>query len=226
MSVIRAGLFDLDGTLLDTAGDLVASANRMRAALGLVPLPADTIASFIGKGTRRLVERCLSATLDGRIDAPELDRAMALFMPLYTEENGRHARLYPGVVEGLREFAADGLRLACVTNKPEGFTLPLLQQLDLIQHFEFVVSGDSLPRQKPDPLPFAHACERFGFLPAEAVVIGDSQNDAIAGRAAGCKVICVSYGYREGVPAQQLPCDALVDDLRQAAALVRGWNRA
>ena len=98
--------------------------------------------------------------------------------------------------------------------------------LDLIQHFEFVVSGDSLPRQKPDPLPFAHACERFGFLPAEAVVIGDSQNDAIAGRAAGCKVICVSYGYREGVPAQQLPCDALVDDLRQAAALVRGWNRA
>jgi len=107
MSAIRAGLFDLDGTLLDTAGDLVASANRMRGALGLAPLPADTIASFIGKGTRRLVERCLSATLDGRIDAPELDRAMALFMPLYTEENGRHARLYPGVVEGLREFAAD-----------------------------------------------------------------------------------------------------------------------
>ena len=138
--------FDLDGTLLDTAGDLVASANRMREALGLAPLPADTIASFIGKGTRRLVERCLSAMLDGRIEAPELDRAMALFMPLYTEENGRHARLYPGVVEGLREFAADGLRLACVTNKPEGFTLPLLQQLDLIQHFEFVVSGDSLPR--------------------------------------------------------------------------------
>ena len=155
-----------------------------------------------------------------------MNSAMALFMPLYTEENGRHARLYPGVVEGLREFAADGLRLACVTNKPEGFTLPLLQQLDLIQHFEFVVSGDSLPRQKPDPLPFAHACERLGFLPAEAVVIGDSQNDAIAGRAAGCKVICVSYGYREGVPAQQLPCDALVDDLRQAAALVRSWNRA
>ncbi len=217
---VRAVLFDLDGTLLDTAGELARAANRMLASLGLPARSEIEIRNFIGKGTAKLVERCL----DG--DMSRIEQAMELFNAVYLEESDRGASIYPGVIEGMEMLVADGLPMACVTNKPEAFTHPLLLKMDLAKYFAVVVTGDSVARRKPDPMPFAHACAQLGVRCENALVVGDSANDAIAARAAGCKVVCVPYGYREGQPVQSLQCDAVVEDVRAAADYVRRLNRA
>ena len=217
-SPVRAVLFDLDGTLLDTVGDLASAANRMLGQLGLPLRPEAEIRNFVGKGTAKLVERCLGASSNS------LDRALELFHAAYLEESGRSALVYPGVIEGIDMLAADGIPLACVTNKPEAFTLPLLRQTRLDKYFSTVVSGDTVARRKPDPMPFEHACVQLGVPCGQALVVGDSANDADAGRAAGCRVLCVPYGYREGQPLTALDCDAVVEDLRAVAHYVRRIN--
>jgi phosphoglycolate phosphatase len=220
-----AALFDLDGTLLDTALDLAAACNRMLAALDRPALPVATVATFVGKGTTRLVERCLAATAAGGTPDPAVrSRALDLFGTAYAEESGRQATLYPGVLAGLDAFAHAGFRLACVTNKPARFTEPLLAATGLAGRFDLVVSGDTVARAKPDPMPVLHACARLAVAPAASVMIGDSENDAVAGRAAGCRVLCVTYGYTEGVPVTALPCDGLVASLAEAADVVARWN--
>ena len=144
-------------------------------------------------------------------------RALALFQDVYFEESGRRSSVYPGVLEGLAQFRAMRLRLACVTNKAARFTLPLLEQKGLASWFELVVSGDTLARKKPDPMQLLHICAAFGLAPASVLLIGDSVNDALAARAAGCPVVCVSYGYNEGEDVRNLDCDAIVDSLSEAA---------
>lgn len=222
---IRAVLFDLDGTLLDTAADLAAAANRMLDALGLPRRKPGQIADYVGKGIARLVERCLTGDLERRADAVALERAVKVFSGYYDEESGRHTVIYPAVLEGLRELQAQHIRLGCVTNKTARFTLPLLEQAGLAAYFSVVVSGDTVARCKPDPMPYAHACGRLAVLPEEAIVVGDSDNDVIAGRAAGCRVWCVPYGYTEGRPVESLGCDLIVPDLVAVATLVREANR-
>lgn len=211
-------LIDLDGTLLDTAPDLAAAANRMLAALGMPSRSVDEISAYVGKGITRLVERALTGELDGKAEAALLQKAMPLFAAAYDEESGRHSRVFGGVVEGLQEMGALRLRLACVTNKAERFTLPLLERMGLARYFETIVCGDQVARAKPDPLPYLSACERLGVTPAQALVVGDSENDVAAARAGGMRVVCVSYGYREGRSVESLGADAIVADLREAAA--------
>ncbi len=215
---VRAVLFDLDGTLLDTVGDLACAANRMLAAMGLALREESEIRNFVGKGTAKLVERCIGG------DLARLEEALGVFSAAYLEESGRSARIYPGVLEGLALLATQGVLMGCVTNKPEAFTRPLLRQMDLAKYFTTVVSGDTVARRKPDPMPFVHACAQLGVACEEALVIGDSANDAQAGRAAGCRVLCVPYGYREGQPLESLDCDAVVDDVRAAAEFVLRAN--
>jgi phosphoglycolate phosphatase len=219
---VRAVMIDLDGTLLDTALDLTDAANAMLREFALAEYDVETIRTFIGRGLPNLVQRCL----DGRAaTAPPHPLALASFRSHYREINGRHATLYPGVVEGLRTLRAKGLPLACVTNKASDFTLPLLERIGLAGYFEQVVCGDTLPRNKPDPLPLLHICEHFGIAPHQALLIGDSLNDVTAARAAGCPVFCVPYGYNEGRPVQELDCDAIVSTLEAAAALVIAEQR-
>jgi phosphoglycolate phosphatase len=213
----RAVIIDLDGTLLDTAADLAAATNRMRAELGLAPLGERVIAGYVGKGSEVLVHRALAGSLEGRVDDALHARALASFFGHYQAENGRHARPYPGVREGLDAMRAKGLRLACVTNKPHAFTLPLLQRCGMLADFELVVGGDSLPRRKPDPLPMLHVARVFGLPAAQVVAIGDSLNDAQAARAAGMPVLSVPYGYNEGVDVRSLDVDGIVDSLLDAA---------
>ena len=134
--------------------------------------------------------------------------------------NGRHTTVYPRVVEGLDALKAAGFPLACVTNKSERYTLPLLAQMRLDGYFSVVVAGDTLPKKKPDPLPLLHACEKFGIAPRDMLMIGDSLNDAEAARAAGCPVFCVSYGYNEGVDVRSLDVDAIVETLFDATKLI------
>jgi phosphoglycolate phosphatase len=119
------------------------------------------------------------------------------------------------VVEGLTQLKARGYRLACITNKAEAFTLPLLKNLDLHKYFELILSGDSLPKQKPDPLPLRHACQHFGITPDHGVLVGDSSNDVEAARAAGMPVLCVPYGYNHGHDIREAHPDAVVDSLAE-----------
>jgi phosphoglycolate phosphatase len=113
-----------------------------------------------------------------------------------------------------------GYRLACITNKAEKFTVPLLKDTGLFDYFELILSGDSLPKRKPDPLPLLHACERFGITPDRMLLIGDSLNDTQAARAAGCHVFCVPYGYNRGRHVSELDLDAVVDSLLAATRLI------
>ena len=218
---VKAVLFDLDGTLLDTAPDLAAAANTMLAELLLPELDAHSIKNFIGGGITNLVKRTLAASLASEPDAQLLERAMPLYEKHYAAAMLDQTRPFPGVVEGLQAMRAQGIHLACVTNKAERFTLPLLGATGLLDFFELLVCGDSLPRKKPDPLPLRHACEHFGVEPREMLLIGDSPLDIQAARAAGCHIFCVSYGYSQGRDVRELDCDAIVATLRDAAKLLK-----
>ncbi len=217
---VKAVLIDLDGTLLDTIADLASAANLVRTEFSLPELPLERIASFVGKGADVLVHRAMTDSADGQLAETEFAVARATFDRHYTRENGRSAKPYAGVLAGLTAMKSAGLRLACVTNKPQVFTDPLLKRQEMDGFFELVVGGDALPRKKPDPLPLLHIAERFGLLPAECLMIGDSINDAQAARAAKMPVLLVPYGYNEGHDVAQLDSDGIVSSLEQAAALV------
>jgi phosphoglycolate phosphatase len=217
---LRAVIFDLDGTLVDSAPDLAFAANRMLAALGMSGRDPALLATFIGKGIPRLVERALAGSLEGMADPVLMARALPLYEGFYGEESGRRTTVYPGVAEGLELLAREGLPLACVTNKAERFTHALLAGMGLAHFFAVVVGGDTLPKKKPDPLPFRHVCEKLGVAADEALVVGDSRNDVAGARAAGCPVICVPYGYNEGEAVEALDADAIVASVVEAARIV------
>jgi phosphoglycolate phosphatase len=217
--IIRAVLIDLDGTLLDTVPDLADAANAMLAELGRLTLPQDTIRDFVGKGIPNLVGRCLG--YPGESETAEAREALAVFKRHYASVNGRKTRIYPGVLPGLQAMRAAGLKTACVTNKAGAFTDQLLAATGLAALLDLTVSGDTLPEKKPHPLPFLHLCERFGIVPAEALVVGDSRNDIAGARAAGCPVFCVPYGYSEGEDVRDLGADAIVATLEEAANRLR-----
>jgi phosphoglycolate phosphatase len=216
----RAVIIDLDGTLLDTAADLAAAVNLMLAELGRPVLPEAVVAAYVGKGAEVLVHRALGGGLDARVDAAVHERGHQAFLRHYRETNGQHARAYEGVHEGLAAMRGKGLRLACVTNKPQAFADPLLERCGLREAFELVLGGDALPLKKPDPAPMRHAARALGATPAEVVAIGDSVNDALAARAAGMAVLAVPYGYNEGRDVRTLDVDGIVDSLLEAAALI------
>jgi phosphoglycolate phosphatase len=215
---VRAVLFDLDGTLLDTIPDLHAAACAMLRDLGRPELSLETVSHYVGRGIPNLVKRVLAGSLVAADDAAAVPpQALDSFRRHYAHENGRQASRYPGVIEGLEALKAKGLPLAVITNKAAAFTLPLLEMSGLAPYFEVVVSGDLLPRQKPDPMPLVWACGRLGVSPTEALFIGDSVNDSLAGRAAGCHVYLLPYGYNEGRDVQELDCDAIVATVEAAA---------
>jgi phosphoglycolate phosphatase len=214
--VIKAVLLDLDGTLLDTAPDLAAAVNAMLAGIGLKALPASTVREFIGSGIVRLVERSLQAA-GLPLPCAHLEPALRSFGAHYRRLNGSAAAPFPGVVEGLGRLRAGGLRLACVTNKAAAFTAPLLEKSGLARFFDAVVSADQVGARKPQPEPFLFACRALEVEPAAAAVIGDSANDAEGARAAGCRVLLVSYGYSEGRDVRELDCDGVVASFAEAA---------
>jgi phosphoglycolate phosphatase len=221
---VAAVIIDLDGTLLDTAPDLVAAANAMLADFALPSLPAAQIVSYVGKGAEVLVHRALTGQLEGRAEARAFAAAYERFLARYHEHNGRNSVPYPGVREGLVALRSKALRLACVTNKPQAFTLPLLQSSGLAEFFELIISGDSLARRKPDPMQLLHVAQQFGLPPARVLAVGDSLNDALAARAAAMPVVAVPYGYNEGRPVAELDVDAIVSGLDTLSAMIDVWK--
>ena len=166
---VRAVLFDLDGTLLDTIEDLAEASNRMLEELGRPRRPLAQIHSFVGKGIPNLVRRCM--TEDARASEAEIEQAVASFRRHYAQVNGQNTRIYPGVLDTLDAMRALKLQLACVTNKAEAFTLPLLERMGLMSYFGAVVSGDTLPVKKPDPAVLHHACDLLGVASRHALMI-------------------------------------------------------
>jgi phosphoglycolate phosphatase len=217
---IRAVIVDLDGTMVHTAPDFHVAVNRMRHDLELPPLTLEAITDFVGKGTENLMRRVLSVDFGTQEVEARFAQALASYQRHYFSINGDYSSVYPGVREGLEALQAKGLRLACVTNKPIAFALPLLEKTGLREYFELVYGGDSLPKKKPDPYPLLRVCEDFALRPPQVVAIGDSSNDAQAARAAGCRVLNVPYGYNHGESIQKVDSDGIVSTLLDAARII------
>ncbi len=209
--VLRSVTFDLDGTLLDTIADLAEACRLMLDDIGAPQRTPAEVHSFVGKGMAVLVERCL--THGQPPSAPKLQAAIESFKRYYATVNGKFTQIYPGVIDGLQAWRASGLKLGVVTNKPGMFTEALLARMELADYFDVVVSGDTTLHKKPHPEPILHACRLFSVRPDHNLHIGDSENDILAARAAGCPTFYVPYGYNEGKPVDSADCDALVSDL-------------
>ena len=223
---VEAVAFDLDGTLLHTAPDLALASNLMLADLGRPLVAENVVMTYVGNGAARLVKRLLTGELDGEPDAALFEQAQQCFFRHYAEVLDVHTRPYPGVVETLQSFRRAGLRLACITNKPQQFTLPLLQTMGLLRYFDLVVGGDVLPRKKPDPLPLLHVCRQFAIVPQEMAMVGDSTADVEAARSAGCYAIYVPYGYNRGVSGEAAGADAIVASLTDVIKIIHKKERA
>lgn len=217
---VRAVVLDLDGTLLDTAPDIAEAAQRMLRDLGLPPVDVAKIRSFIGNGIANLVKRALTGEMHGEPETALFGRALPLFRQHYAAVLTCETRPYPGALEGVGALREAGFALACVTNKAAIFTLPLLEAMKLKDAFQLVLSGDSLPQKKPDPLPLRHAAEFFGCRTDEMLLIGDSLNDTLAANAAGCPVFLVPYGYNGGRDVHEQNCDAVIASLPEALKLI------
>lgn len=207
---IRAVGFDLDGTLLDTLPDIAAAANAMLRDIGRPVVAADVVRGYIGDGIGRLTKRLLTGSMDAEPEEGLFATALAAFERHYFAGVSRLTKPFPGVVDALRALHAEGMRMACVTNKAERFTLALLRDQGLADLFAVVLGGDTLPRRKPDPLPLVHCMDRFATSPVEFLYVGDSANDVAAARAAGCQVVCVPYGYAGRHDVRDLGADAIV----------------
>ncbi len=204
-------MLDLDGTLLHTAPEIASAANRMLLALDQPSLDPEQIQSFIGEGVQALIKRCFMASSTAEPNAHALAYAQEVFLKFYAE-NATQSRPYPQVVAGLEALQKAGYRLACVTNKPASFTLPLLRANRLDGYFAVVVSGDTLSKKKPDPAPLLYVCQQFNVAPEQALMIGDSSSDVMAARGAGCYVFTVPYGYNHGLALHADACIAHLGD--------------
>src|SRR5690625_1515939 len=187
----RAALFDLDGTLLDSAPDMLATVNRMRAARGMPPMPLARLRPCVSKGAR-----AMSAVAFPDLPAEGVAGLVPEFLGIYREELGRHSRLFDGVEELLATLEAAGTVWGIVTNKPEHLARAIVPQLGWQSRCAVLVGGDSLAERKPHPLPLLHAAAAVGVPAAECVYVGDDERDIVAARAAGMPSIAALWGYR------------------------------
>lgn len=213
-------LFDLDGTLVDSVPDIANAANLMLEQLGLARADDRDLRNWVGNGAPRLVKRALTKEVDGEPEASLYELALPLFFDLYAEHVYVHSTLYPGVPETLEYFAAEGFAMGCVTNKPTRHTVSLLENAGLSPFFASVVAGDTLNTHKPDAEPLLYAARQLGVAHSNCIMIGDSVNDILAGRAAGMPVICLTYGYNQGLDLGTRNPDALVDHFSDLPNLI------
>lgn len=211
-------VFDLDGTLVDTAPDLTATMNEVLAELGRPPLAVDSVRLMVGRGARLLISRGLAASGDP-VGEAELDRLVERFLIRYETRIAEASRPFPGLEDALNALSGQGAVAAVCTNKPERLSLLLLEALGLASRFSAVVGGDSLDVRKPDPRHLVATIERAGGIAAQAVMVGDSATDRDAARAAGVPFVGVSFGYTE-TPMAELGPDILIDEFSELPAAV------
>lgn len=209
----KAVIFDLDGTLVDSAADIAEAVNRTLDDLQLSRFDEATVRGWIGEGVGNLVRTALNAS---HSEVP-VQTVMPGFMRHYQACLLRSPRLYDGVTGALDRLKAHGTPLAICTNKPYAMVPPLLEHLGIAHFFAQVLGGDSLPQRKPDPAPLLHLASHFGVAPAQCLMVGDSATDLGAANAAGMPIALVRYGYPRDLDVEQAGAVAVVDDLRQLA---------
>ena len=220
-----AAIVDLDGTMVDTLGDFELAIGRMLDDLGLPPVDRAFIARTVGKGSGHLVEATLehvlaaspSKSVPNSRQARRVDFSAAYesYQRHYAVVNGSASTVFEGVREGLTALQQQGIKLACLTNKPRGFALALLKIKGLDTYFSQVFGGDSFQNKKPHPEPVWKTCDALHAAPHQTLMVGDSVNDALAARAAGCPVLLVTYGYNHGEPVHGLDADGFIGSLEQ-----------
>ena len=207
----KAVLFDLDGTLVDSAPDLHAVLNETLASYGEPPFTLDAVVKMIGGGVAVLIERAYAA-LGKDIDPATRDKVVERFKAIYAPRSTELTTLMPGASGTTRRLAEAGIRLGVVTNKFAAATADILAHFGLADVMSVVVGGDAGPKAKPDPGLILHACEQLGLAPGEVLFVGDGENDAKAAKAAGIPVILVRGGYTSEGP-DRLGADLVVDRL-------------
>jgi len=223
---IRAVLFDMDGTLVDTLPDIAAAVNAALVELGLRALDAERVATLIGNGPRVLSRRALEAqaTLDTREIERLVEPLLAGYATNYAQQAGRSGRIFPGTLEGLRTLADNGLKLAVVSNALQHLAETVLTRFGIAPYLQLVIGGDQVTHAKPHPEPLWAACNALDIAPHEALMVGDSINDVAAARAAGCAIVCLPHGYDQGQPVGALGCDVL-DTLTALPGWIAAYER-
>jgi len=194
-------IFDLDGTLVDSAPDIATAVNRMRSELGYSEKTLEQVKQWVGNGSAMLVKRAVGEALQlapEAVPAALFQQAHELFFKHYRQCNGDRSQLYKGVLPTLEYFQQQGIQQAICTNKPTEFTHALLKKMSIDHFFNCVVSGDTLPVKKPDPAPLLLCAEQCHVTAEQCLMVGDSMTDVKAAGNAGMKVVCVSYGYHRG----------------------------
>lgn len=213
---------DLDGTLIDSVGDLHVSVNMMQKAVGGPVRSVDEVRNWVGNGIERLVHRALTNSLDKDADPALFPEALTHFQQAYQSCNGKHSSVYPTVLETLQQLQNGDVHLICVTNKAAQFTLPLLKFHAIDHYFAAVVPGDQLAHKKPHPAQLLHAAAAFSVAASDCLHVGDSESDVKAARAAEFAIVCVSYGYNHGVPVRamqnELAPDIVIDSFGELPA--------
>ncbi|MCQ4318737.1 phosphoglycolate phosphatase [Stutzerimonas stutzeri] len=220
----RLVMFDLDGTLMDSVPDLAAAVDKMLMLLGRAPAGIERVRDWVGNGSRVLVRRALAGRLEHDGVGDELaDEALALFMQAYS---GGHelTTVYPGVRECLDWLRERDVKLSIITNKPAQFIEPLLEEKGLTGYFQWLVGGDTLPQQKPDPAALLWVMSQAGVAPDASLFVGDSRNDVRAAKAAAVPCVALSYGYNHGEPIGNEEPALVLDDLRELVASVSGLS--
>ena len=212
-------LFDLDGTLVDSVGDLAWCGNEMLRRLNMPLHDPQAARRWVGNGLERFVKRVLTSDMDAEPSEALYQAGVEIFNSLYARHASDHSLLYPGVLETLKYLAGLNLHLACVTNKPEPFTSGLIAAMGLTEYFGLVVAGDTTARKKPDPMPLHYAAEYFAVETDQCLMVGDSSNDVQAARAAGFDIICVPYGYNHGNDIRDSYPDQVVENLTELKAM-------
>ena len=208
-------MIDVDGTLVDSVPDLAYCIDEMMQKLGLQKWGEVKVRHWVGNGIPKLVERALTGELEGRPIKEVFDIAYPIFLDLYEDNTAERSYLYDGVREGLDYLKSQGYQLGCVTNKSEQFTHPLLKVLGIFNDFKIIISGDTLAKRKPDPMPLLYCAEHFNLKPEECLMLGDSVSDVKAARAAGFDIICMSYGYNHGNDIGDENPDLVIDSMNQ-----------
>jgi len=208
-------MIDVDGTLVDSVPDLAYCIDEMMQKLGLQKWGEVKVRHWVGNGIPKLVERALTGELEGRPIKEVFDIAYPIFLDLYEDNTAERSYLYDGVREGLDYLKSQGYQLGCVTNKSEQFTHPLLKVLGIFNDFKIIISGDTLAKRKPDPMPLLYCADQFNLKPEECLMLGDSVSDVKAARAAGFDIICMSYGYNHGNDIGDENPDLVIDSMSQ-----------
>ncbi|MBF0460489.1 MAG: phosphoglycolate phosphatase [Magnetococcales bacterium] len=220
---VRAILFDLDGTLVDSAPDLCQTMNHVLAARGYPLLDLGQVRHLVGHGARALLARGFwGETAEPPVADPWFEEAVVAFLDYYRDHLTDQSVPYPGAVAALHTLRDRGLALAVVTNKPEALAQCMLEQLQLRSFFTHVVGGDTLPQRKPAAEPLLYVLDQLHIPPHQAVMVGDSETDLLAARAAGCPVVLMRHGYSRGMDLEQLRPDGVLDHFAQLSPLCAG----